>query len=463
MQFSFEDAKAYILANEKVEDILPKAKVSGYICPCCGSGSGKHGTGLSEFKKAGPGVFYCFKEGKVYNIIDLAANANHISWRDAFYALCEKHHIEVEHSYHYQSGGNKQLTKPREMEGRFSHAEVPEQEYITPEEAHREMQEAETHLGETDYLTRRGLSEATQKAFHCGFLKGWYHPKIRDGVKAGKYTFPGTDRVIIPTGEHTYIARAVNDNVKFKKMKVGSGHQFNWDMMLTARKPVMVVEGEIDAMSIYEAGHKETAALGSTAFMNRFFCYIDEHKLAEKPGFALLVALDGDAVGRGKAKDFVQEAKKRHIPVADIGTRILLPETKDANESLVKDRVAFLQKLKQAFREAEPLVRPKTQAEQDERACRHEAERRFAAIQQADGSGNTPQDVFRSFLAQGLRRDIFHYVEEGAKLAKAAGWTQEQIRAGITQTAPEAAYDRLVGRVPYAENVLTAIQQVKSR
>ena len=325
------------------------------------------------------------------------------------------------------------------------------------------MQEAENHLGETDYLTRRGLSEATQKVFHCGFLKEWYHPKIRDGVKMGKYTFPGTDRVIIPTGDHTYIARAVNDDVKFKKMKVGSGHQFNWDVMLTARKPVMVVEGEIDAMSIYEAGHKETAALGSTAFMNRFFRYIDEHKLAEKPDFALLVALDGDAVGMGKTKEFLQEARKRHIPVADIGSAILLPETKDANESLVKNRVAFVQKLKQAFRAAELLVRPKTQAEQDELACRHEAEQRFAAIQQAGGSGKTPQDVFRSFLVQGLRRDIFHYVEEGAKLAKAAGWTKEQIRAGITQTAPEAAYDRLSGRQPYAESLLNTLPQAKGR
>ena len=463
MQFSFEDAKAYILANENVEDIIPKAKVSGYVCPCCGSGSGKHGTGLSEFKKAGPGVFYCFKEGRVHNIIDLAAAANHISWRDAFYALCEKYHIEVEHSHNHLYGKQKTLAKPREIQSRPSYENIPEQEYITLEEARKEMQEAEKHLGETNYLTRRGLSEATQKAFHCGFLKKWYHPKIREEIKSGKYTFPGTDRVIIPTGDHTYIARAINDDVKFKKMKVGSGHQFNWDMMLTAKKPVMVVEGEIDAMSIYEAGHKETAALGSTAFMNSFFRYIDEHNLPEKPDFALLVALDGDAVGMGKAKEFVQEARKRHIPVADIGNAILLPETKDANESLVKNRTAFVQKLKQAFREAEPLVRPKTQAEQDELACRHEAEDRFAAIQQADGNGKTPQDVFRSFLAQGLRRDIFHYVEEGAKLAKAAGWTQEQIRAGITQTAPEAAYDRLVGRVPYAENVLTAIQQVKSR
>ena len=61
----------------RIEDLLQRAKdISGkpsYICPACGNGSGRDGTGLTE-DPGRPGKWHCFKcnfTGDVYDIADI--------------------------------------------------------------------------------------------------------------------------------------------------------------------------------------------------------------------------------------------------------------------------------------------------------------------------------------------------------------------------------------------------------
>lgn len=46
MQMDYQNAIDYVVSHPEV--ILQKAKKNGYICPCCGSGSGQHGTGITS-------------------------------------------------------------------------------------------------------------------------------------------------------------------------------------------------------------------------------------------------------------------------------------------------------------------------------------------------------------------------------------------------------------------------------
>jgi hypothetical protein len=66
---------------------------------------------------------------------------------------------------------------------------------------------------------------------------------------------PTTPRIIIPTSDYSYSARAVNDNERYKVMKEGKVHLFNTEALVkSGGKPLFIVESEIDASSILECG-----------------------------------------------------------------------------------------------------------------------------------------------------------------------------------------------------------------
>ena len=114
-------------------------------------------------------------------------------------------------------------------------------------------------LAQTDYPQRRGLSAATCARFHLGYDPAWRNPKAPE-------TVPPSPRLIIPTGRTSYLARDVRgkdelseQEARYTKVKVGKTRLFNAEALDTAEKPVFIVEGEIDAMSIVEAGGEAVA------------------------------------------------------------------------------------------------------------------------------------------------------------------------------------------------------------
>ena len=80
----YQEAMAYIKNHPEV--ILEKASRKGYICPCCGSGSGKNGTGLASFKDK-PWLFTCFANNcfpPASNIFGIVAAKEHLDHNAAF-------------------------------------------------------------------------------------------------------------------------------------------------------------------------------------------------------------------------------------------------------------------------------------------------------------------------------------------------------------------------------------------
>ena len=108
------------------------------------------------------------------------------------------------------------------------------------------------HIKESDYLGKRGISPETAARFMLGYDPAWRHPKAPAAV-------PTTPRLIIPTSKESYLARDTRENLdeqakQYAKSKVGSVHLYNPQALDREQEALFITEGEIDALSIVEAG-----------------------------------------------------------------------------------------------------------------------------------------------------------------------------------------------------------------
>ena len=127
-------------------------------------------------------------------------------------------------------------------------------------------------------------------------------------------------------------------------MRVGKTRLFNSGALKQNLKPVFIVEGEIDALSIIDAGG-QAVGLGSVANIGKLIEALKEIKAATSEIPFLIILFDNDVAGQSASKKLTDALKKelnffsyRHL---------LLPESyKDANEFLMKDRVKFIEWVK---------------------------------------------------------------------------------------------------------------------
>lgn len=256
----------------------------------------------------------CFSCGASYDIFDLIGlDYGLTDFNDQLKKACELYSITID--------------EPRESAS-SSRGEKREESFSEL------YKRAHSHIGETDYIKRRGLSQATADRFNLGFIAEWKHPKA---PKA-----PTSPRLIIPVTNKSYTARDTRatipaDQEEYKKSKVKAAEFVSWifnaEALTKSQKPVFIVEGEIDAMSIYEAGG-EAVAIGSTAYTRAFIDYLKAHK----PTKPLLLALDTDKAGRAAQAQIGAALDELGVIYykADIAGL-----HKDANEALLADREKF--------------------------------------------------------------------------------------------------------------------------
>lgn len=193
--------------------------------------------------------------------------------------------------------------------------------------------EAHLHIGDTEYPAKRGLSKAVIDRFNLGYIENW-----KPSDKA-----PGSPRLIIPTGRYSYTARDITPGVEqYRYIKKGSIEIFNKEALQTAQQPVFITEGEIDALSVIEAGG-EAVALGSAAYVRKLLDLIK----SDRPKQPLIVALDNDNAGEKAAQELIEGLKTldiKHYRYNPYG------EHKDANEALTADKESFILQIKEAKR-----------------------------------------------------------------------------------------------------------------
>lgn len=303
---------------------------------------------------------HCFSCNADYDIFSLIGVQYGLpGFKEQFQKACELFHIDVgsHSSGPAHTGQTNTPVSKTETTTPASKAEEPQVDYTDY------FQMAHSHIQDTDYPARRGLSKDTVNRFHLGYDPAWRHPKA-------PVTVPTSPRLIIPTSRHSYIARdtrhTLTDKEKsYSKLKGGLVHLFNLEA-LERKEPAFIVEGEIDAMSIEELG-MPAIALGTTSKVNALLDYLGEHHSS----YPLIVALDADDAGRKAAKQLCQGLKEKGISFYRPDD--LYTAGKDANDNLLKGRAAFKDRLELAQCEAI------NQAEEQQEAAREEYKKISAA------------------------------------------------------------------------------------
>lgn len=173
--------------------------------------------------------------------------------------------------------------------------------------------------------TVRGISRETLDEFCIGF-----NPHYQAAYDAF------WQAVIIPIDSHSYVARNIDPNAdpKTQRYRKRGSECFNVHTLDNGcdTRPIWVVEGEIDALSIIDAGGR-AIALGSTSGVRHFLDVLKVKALPE--GLTFIIALDNDASGKKAAEGLKGFLKQVKIPYLD--KPITFGKCKDANEYLVTE------------------------------------------------------------------------------------------------------------------------------
>lgn len=324
-----KELKEYI--NSQEPTFLSDARRKGYVCPVCRNGQGQDGDGLTKKD----GRYHCFKCGLHEDTVGLIGKAFGL---DNF-VDCLKKGADL-------YGKDLDGKPARQDPGRApAHAEPPtpaepEEDFTTQ---YKEWNKAINEEGNEGlfYLQARGLSLDTINRFNIGYVAEWKHPKTEHFDQV-----PRTPRVIIPTGKGNYLARDVRPvedipegQRKYTKSKVGKVKLYNIDILKEAQGNIFIVEGEIDALSIIEAGG-QAVGLGSASNARAFLDYVKQYD----PHVTFTILPDNDEAGRKTATELQEGLKelKKKAYVLD-----LFDDCKDANEMLVKNRAELARRVKE--------------------------------------------------------------------------------------------------------------------
>lgn len=354
-----DQAREYILAHA-TDHLTRDRSGKGYICPICGSGSGPNGTGITTKD----GTHYtcwagCFSSADIFDIIGQEQGLT--EYPDKLRAACSVFGIELD-------------GQPAEHTHTHTHTHKdPRQKKAAPASTNAEpdysefILKAAADIDKTDY--HRGISRSTLEAYQIGYCESWKHPKAPSA--------PPSPRLIIPTSKYSYIARdtraeLTDEERKYSKSKVGRTKLFNGRVLTTAERPIFVTEGELDALSIIDAGG-EAVGLGSVNNINLLLAALADPRRA--PRQPLILALDNDEAGEKATAKLAGELDARGLRY--IVARIY-GDCKDANELLMKDRAKLAANMADAEREALEL----RESEIDPALATLESESGIAALTQ---------------------------------------------------------------------------------
>lgn len=320
---------------ESITDHSRKGNKKAYVCPLCSSGTGRNATGAFTITTDGNSwkCFACDKGGDTLDLIGYVEGID--DYNSKLTRAGELFNMNIDATAReYQ---NKDKTA-QNTDTRNSIHTPTSGNYLAF------YKQANDNIRATNYPEERGLSKAILDRFKIGYVENWKHPNAPENVT-------GSPRLIIPVTQTSYLARDTRDNIpdyqkQYAKTKVGGSDIFNGRAFIDdLDKPIFIVEGEIDALSIMEVGGV-AVALGSTSNAKKLVGMVRDKQL-ERP---LILALDNDSKGRKAQAELegLLQAQKTPYTVA-----VLTEGTvKDPNEMLIKNREVFTARVEDAIKNA---------------------------------------------------------------------------------------------------------------
>lgn len=361
-EFLKENLEAYL--DRVSERRIPNKPV--YNCPVCGSGTKSNKTPALSLKDQYTWkCFACGLGGDIFDLIGYQYKLNDFMSR--FKKACELFNISLDkiQKAPLESSYSDSLLKAKEQKAQAKEKETIQEKYTITM-----IQESAKCIEEAPHT--RGISLETMKRYKIGYHDAWKTYK----AELNNNKIPATPRFIIPTSEVSYVAVDVRTNLseqekEYSKMKQGSAHFFNINALNETEKPIFIVEGEFDALSIIDVGGV-AISLGSVSMDKSFINYLKEHK----PNSKLLLSCDNDARGKEANKDLHEALEALNIDhevidlysppySVDAGDKII----KDANDLLQHDRKVLemrVQNLNKIYAEAKEKLRERAIAEYKE-------------------------------------------------------------------------------------------------
>lgn len=326
----------------------------GIICPLCGSGSGKNGTGITEKPNSRNHFLKCWNGGCDFetggSIIDLYMMRQQVGFNEAVDELAAMLHISIDPQTTAPAGRSSfsGSSAPAKSEGGLMEKQPAnfEEYYIACIKNLFESEAAQA------YLQRRGISLELAARYHIGFDPAWISPTVIKGQKEkGSNWLPDPKPVIIlPSSPQHYTARDIRPEEeldeqqrRYKKMNEGTPGIFGGQLAFNdpGAETIFVTEGAFDALAVMETG-ATAIALNSTSNADKLI-----EQLEAKPTTAtLILCLDNDEAGK-KTTAKLQDAFRRlniSYSVADISGA-----HNDPNEALTADRAAFEEAIAKAI------------------------------------------------------------------------------------------------------------------
>ena len=319
------------IKSRYAEYLKPARKRGTYICPLCGNGGGEDGDGLSIDPHAkGQSTLHCFKCGFHGSIVDLYMKEHNCDTGEAFRKLREYFGID-----NNLTGAARTPSEPRKTE---QQGNIYVQDAKGVQDATDALKQAandytgyygecRAHIGEAgEYLSFRGISRETAARYGLGY-----------DAKTGF--------LIVPVTKSFYIARNTDRNAKmrYRNPTGASIELFNKEALYNeSGRPVFIVEGALDALSVLEAG-RMAVALNSTANYRKLIKVL----AAKRTGNTLIIALDKDEAGKKAAKEIIDALKQLNISCVKAD---LCGFHKDPNDFLCANRPAFIEAVEIAER-----------------------------------------------------------------------------------------------------------------
>ena len=300
----------------------------------------------------------CFSCGESYDLIDLVAlDYGLTDQRQIFDKVYEELGIVIDDQPRKATAAedfaDQEAGQNPDKTGRYTHTHTDvythtDTDTHTDDRGGADMiqyyEACHARLGETGYPETRGLSRETLDRHMIGYDPAFSTKSYVTGELV-KWK-----ALIIPTGRDSYQVRNTDPAAAHKDRyrKRGAAQIFGYKALYSSAAPVFIVEGEIDAMSIEEAGGA-AVGLGSYDNVPLLIRLLEERK----PTQPLLIALDNEtetakADRVAKAEDDLISALRRlqipHYKVNPYG------EYHDANDALVGNREAFAAEILSASR-----------------------------------------------------------------------------------------------------------------
>lgn len=323
------DLADYLMKRDRRE-----GKRQGWICPCCGSGSGQNGTGLDFIEDTK--IFLCHSEDKGRDIITLWAMVKGLDVRNDFITIlkemCDVVHLSYDDikNTNYKSISKTQ-SKPVTVDN------TPQQKDEAQKEKNREfIIKAQANFSEgceaMQYLQCRGFKYSTCKKYGLGF--DTYYKSV-----------------VIPTSESSYIYRSIHG--KDRGNSKGKQHIFNEELLFQIiakndlKQYLFICEGWADSLSFLD-NECQSIALNSTNNSKKFLEIITKNKNTFDKDFIFLLALDNDKAGKEATAEIMEELKKLGLKCFDVTSYLVAyggNNYKDVNEAYIDNREEFIKRV----------------------------------------------------------------------------------------------------------------------